>query len=124
MTDIHFTKKQQVIDFLKARNVEGGEIKWTCPRCGAVNFGAYYSHEAKCGGCDKFRFPRLNLKDEKEATEIAKEIDRYKTKISNQYEVVDELECELSEERRKLDDLKEELRDLKTCDMNKIKAEW
>lgn len=123
---IHFTSRQQVIDFLKSRNIDDGEIKWTCPACGTVNIGAYYSHESPCGGCTKFAFPRLNLKEllksDQEADEIAKEIKSYGDRISRQKEVVSDLESELSEEKMALDDLIDEFRALKSCNTKAVKA--
>jgi hypothetical protein len=129
MSETVIKTKKELIAFLKARSVEDAEIKWTCPKCGTVNLGAYYSHESRCGGdrCT-FVFPRLNLRkvleSEEEATQIAKELQEYRRKIESQYEIIDDLECELGEERRRLESLKEELRDLKTCDLQKVKAEW
>jgi peptidoglycan hydrolase CwlO-like protein len=129
MNEIIFVKKQQVIDFLKARSIEDHEIKWTCPSCGTINLGAYYSHSSPCGGCNKFIFPRLNLKevlkDDNEATEIAKEIKSFNARIERQWDIIEELEDELSSEKRKLDELKDELKTLKSCNMSKVKAaDW
>jgi hypothetical protein len=129
MVEIIIKTRKQLIEFLKARSAEDAEIKWTCPTCGNVNIGAYYSHETRCGadGC-KFQFPRLNLKkvleSDAEATQIANEIKSYRERISLQYEVVEELECELGEEKRRLESLKDELADIKTCDMERVKADW
>lgn len=36
------------------------DLKWTCPACGGVNYGAYVSHEVPCTHCQKFSFPKLN----------------------------------------------------------------
>jgi len=128
VADILITSKRQLLDFLKARNIDDGEIKWTCPVCGTVNLGAYYSHSSPCGGCDKFVFPRLNLKellkDEQEANEIAKEIASYGKRIDRQREVISDLESDLTDERRRLEDLRDELRSLKSCDMKKVREDW
>lgn len=127
MAEILFVKKQQVIDFLTSRDLEDHVIKWKCPRCGTVNLGAYYSHGSPCGGCNDFVFPRLNLKeiikDENEATEIAKEIGRYSERIIRKMEIITDLESELSEERSELEDIRDELRELKSC-MKKVKEDW
>lgn len=126
MPEILITSRQQVIDFLKARSVEDTEIKWKCPRCGTVNLGAYYSHGSPCGGCDNFVFPRLNLKqilrDNEEASEIAKQIKTYFGKIMHQKEIIEDLRCDLRDEERRLDDLRDELKSLKSCDMDKVKG--
>lgn len=123
---IHFTTRQQVIDFLKSRNIEDGEIKWTCPVCGTVNHGAYYSHEARCGGCDKFTFPRLSLKEflkkDEEATEIAKELERYRERISLQREVIEDLEADLAKEKEELENLKDEFSALRSCNTKKVRV--
>lgn len=126
--EILIRTRQELIDFLKARSIEDSEIKWVCPKCGTTNNGAYHSHETRCGECGKFSFPRLSLKktlnDEKEASEIAKEVCQYKRKIERQYEVIGDLEEELYEEKRRLDELKEELASLKSCDMEKVVPGW
>ena len=118
MTEILFTTRQQVIDFIKSRDQEDHEIKWKCPTCGTENLGAYYSHGSPCGGCDKFIFPRLNLKeilkDDKEADEIAKEIKNYGERIDRQREIISDLEGELADEKSTLNELRDELRGLKS----------
>ena len=127
MNEILFTTRQQVIDFIKSRNQEDHEIKWKCPKCGTENLGAYYSHGSPCGGCDKFVFPRLNLKeilkDDKEASDIAKEIKEYNDRIARQREVIDDLRGELADEECALSELRDELKGLKSCDMSKVK-DW
>ena len=126
MSEIIITTRQQAIDFLKARSIEDTEIKWTCPECKTVNLGAYYSHASPCGGCEKFVFPRLNLKvlleADAEADEIARELKYYRERIDHQRAVVNELESELSEEKETLNRLITELKGLKSCDMNKVRV--
>ena len=128
MGEIVFTSRQQVIEFLKSRNWDDGDIKWKCPECGTTNIGAYYSHGSPCGGCDKFVFPRLNLKeilkDGVEAGEIAKMIKEYSGRIARQKEVIDDLRSEIADEENTLDDLREDLRSLKSCNMKKVKVDW
>lgn len=127
MSEILFTTRQQVIDFVKSRNQEDHEIKWKCPHCGTINVGAYYSHGSPCGGCDKFVFPRLNikeiLKDDEEADMIAKEIKKYGDRISRQREIIADLEGDLEDERSALRDIQDELKELKTCSMIKVR-DW
>ena len=129
MTEIIIRKREELIKFLKERSAEDKEIKWICPKCGCENIGAHFSHETYCGGdgC-RFRFPRLNLRkimeSEIEATAIAKEMEVYRNRIGRQNEIVEELESELSEEKRKLETMINEFTVLKSCDMEKVKNEW
>lgn len=125
MTDLFFTSRQQVIDFLQSRDQEDHEIKWKCPSCGTENLGAYYSRESQCGGCDKFVFPRLNLKkileDADEVVELAVYRKSLIARIDRKKEIADDLESDLDDERREIRELKDELRQLEKCKVEQVK---
>jgi hypothetical protein len=125
MTEIIFTTRQQVINFLKSRNQEDCEIRWTCPECKTVNLGAYYSHVSPCGGCKEFVFPRLNLskllEDASEVAELAKYRNSLIARIDRKKEIASDLRSELADEESEIRELKDELRQLEKCNVEQVK---
>jgi len=125
MAEICFTSRQQVIDFLKSRNQDDGDIKWKCPECGTINIGAYYSRSSRCGGCVKFEFPRLNLKklleDGQEVAELAACRKSLIARIDRKREIVSDLQSDLADEESELSELKDELRQLERCKVEQVK---
>ena len=125
MSDIIFTTRQQVIDFLQSRSQEDCEIRWTCPECKTVNLGAYYSRVSPCGGCDKFVFPRLNLAKLLEAANEVTELAKYRSsliaRIDRKKEIVSDLRSELADEENEIRELKDELRQLDKCKIEQVK---
>ena len=117
-TNIILTNRIQVIDFLQGKPDADAEIKWTCPRCGTQNVGAYHSHETPCGGCDQYRFIRLSLSRhgirngvmrsaqiEERRRWILERIEEAKSEIEGHENEIGDLEWEISRLQQELNGL-------------------
>jgi len=86
------------------------EVWWTCPKCGARNFGVYYSHARPCAECD-YKHPPAGevgclgddeLLRDKEIREHKARIERLQAILDNLLGEVNELEEEIANEEREL----------------------
>ncbi len=111
---ITLTSTEDLRAFLAKRGITLEEmlITWTCPKCGTLNYGAYYSHPVKCHVCIDFEFPKLSTQEadpngaiRAKIDELTREKREIEDKMSCHYNAIAELEEQDTDIERTIADL-------------------
>jgi predicted RNase H-like nuclease (RuvC/YqgF family) len=103
MTVLILRGSEEIKQFLRPHDKEQEIDTWTCPKCGNVNRGLYYSHEAPCPRCGEFRHPKLDARTG--YPRIRAMSDRLETLRSDRSDLEDQVEGL----RREIYELEEEI---------------
>jgi len=59
---IHLSSENACEAFVRQRGDRDLDEHWTCPECGAENFGLYYSRESACPECKGYQHPAIGAR--------------------------------------------------------------
>ena len=85
--------------------------KWTCPKCGAVNFGIYYSHDMPCANCKEYTKPQRHTGHGGPGS--AAEYAQYKKDLESVEKRIEDVGYEISELEEEMMDLLQEKKEIK-----------